>query len=85
MVHKLYGSTPEAQEAAEAEFITMAEAIKAELLTKSHNIADLWATRAMLHRTLVSVGVQIFGQFTGINGKHSISTFTSISYESSTV
>ena len=48
----------------------MHDSIKAELKTRSHNISDLWATPAMLRRTLVACGVQIFGQFTGINGQY---------------
>ncbi|KAI3605907.1 mfs sugar [Moniliophthora roreri] len=66
--YKLYGtSTPEAKEAAEREFNDMYDTIKAEVYVRSRNISDLWATRAMLRRTLVGCGVQIFCQFTGIN------------------
>ena len=46
----------------------MYNTIKAELSVRSRRLSDLWATRAMLRRTLVAVGVQIFTQFTGING-----------------
>jgi len=45
----------------------MYDTIKAELSVRSRRLSDLWATRAMLRRTLVAVGVQIFTQFTGIN------------------
>lgn len=47
----------------------MQAVIKAEASQKSRDISDLWATRAMLKRTLVAVGVQVFGQFSGINGE----------------
>jgi hypothetical protein len=43
-------------------------AIKAEVAVKSNKLSDLWASKAMIHRTLVACGIQIFGQFTGING-----------------
>ena len=70
VVYVLHGtSTPEAKEAADREYAVMHDSIKAELKTRSHNISDLWATPAMLRRTLVACGVQIFGQFTGINGQ----------------
>ena len=42
--------------------------IKAEMATRSRRLSDLWETPAMLKRTLVAVGVQVFGQFSGING-----------------
>ncbi|KAI0750132.1 general substrate transporter [Daedaleopsis nitida] len=67
VVHKLHGTTPEAHAAADAEFAEMQETIKADLVVRSRSIADLWATRGMLRRTLVAVGVQVFGQFSGIN------------------
>jgi len=44
--------------------------IKAEAAVRSRKISDLWASKAMLHRTLVAVGVQVFCQFTGINGMY---------------
>ncbi|KAL5486310.1 hypothetical protein ACEPAI_7356 [Sanghuangporus weigelae] len=40
---------------------------------RSRNIRDSWATPAMLKRTLVGCGVQIFGQFTGVNGMSCVS------------
>ena len=67
VVHKLHGTAPAAREAADAEFAEMQETIKAEILVRSRSLADLWATRGMLRRTLVAVGVQVFGQFSGIN------------------
>lgn len=68
-MYKLHGiNTPEAKAEAELEFLEMQEVIKAEASQRSRNISDLWATRAMLNRTLVAVGVQVFGQFSGING-----------------
>lgn len=45
----------------------MHDSIKAEMLSRSHSIRDLFATPAMMRRTLVACGVQVFGQFTGIN------------------
>ncbi|EMD33912.1 hypothetical protein CERSUDRAFT_117444 [Gelatoporia subvermispora B] len=67
-VHKLHdSSTPGANEAAEIEFREMQATIRAEMSVRSRRLSDLWATRGMLKRTLVSVGVQVFGQFSGIN------------------
>ena len=67
VVYKLHGSSAESREEADAEFAEMQETIKAEMLVRSRSLADLWATRGMLRRTLVAVGVQVFGQFSGIN------------------
>lgn len=70
VIYTLHGiSTPESKEAADQEFALMHDAIKAELQIRSSKLSDLWATPAMVKRTLVACGVQIFGQFTGINGK----------------
>ncbi|KAI0784194.1 general substrate transporter [Abortiporus biennis] len=55
------------QELADQEFNQMQETIKAELNVRSRSLSDLWATPAMVKRTLVAVGVQVFGQFSGIN------------------
>lgn len=72
VVYKLHGTnTPEAKSAADQEFTEMHDQIKADALIRSGSISDLWATPAMLRRTLVAVGVQVFGQFTGINGESS--------------
>lgn len=69
VVYSLHGvSTPEDKAHAEQEFVEMRENIKAETLVRSRSIRDLWATPAMTRRTLVAVGVQVFGQFSGING-----------------
>jgi sugar porter (SP) family MFS transporter len=68
VVQKLHGgSTASDNDNANEEFAVMAESIRAEKAYQSHNVTDLFATRAMAHRTLVACGVQIFGQFTGIN------------------
>ncbi|TFK40034.1 sugar transporter [Crucibulum laeve] len=64
VVYKLHGDDTVG---AEQEFAHMYDTIKAEVSIKSRRLSDLWATRAMLHRTLVAVGVQVFCQFTGIN------------------
>ncbi|GJE99916.1 MFS sugar transporter [Phanerochaete sordida] len=61
------GATPEARADADAEFVEMQGVIHAEASARSRNLSDLWETRAMLKRTLVAVGVQVFGQFSGIN------------------
>ena len=66
-MRKLHGDSPEDQESADREFVEMRETIKAEKLVRSRSLSDLWATRGMLRRTLVAVGVQVFGQFSGIN------------------
>lgn len=57
-----------ASELAEREFAEMRDMIHAEKLVRSRRISDLWSTPAMLKRTLVACGVQMMGQFTGING-----------------
>ncbi|OSC98277.1 general substrate transporter [Trametes coccinea BRFM310] len=67
VVRKLHGSSPEEQAAADIEFEEMRETIAAEKVVRSRSLSDLWATRGMLRRTLVAVGVQVFGQFSGIN------------------
>ena len=69
VVHRLHGGKYEAVKArAEEEFAIMHVAIKAEMMTRSRSIRDLWTTPAMLKRTLIACGVQIFGQCTGVNG-----------------
>ncbi|KAF8910867.1 general substrate transporter [Mucidula mucida] len=68
VVQQLHGAkTPEQLAVADAEFTEMYETIKAEQLMKSKRLSDLWSTPAILRRTLVACGVQIFSQFTGIN------------------
>ena len=72
IVYELHGDdTPEAKSAAEFEYAEMHDQIKADALVRSRKLSDLWATPAMLRRTLVAVGVQAFTQFTGINGESS--------------
>jgi hypothetical protein len=66
VVHKLHGGD---KVSADKEYTEMYDAIKAEVSIRSRRISDLWATRAMTHRTFVAIGVQVFCQFTGINGK----------------
>ena len=67
VMRSLHGHTPEEIEAADVEFAEMRETIKAEMVVRSRSLSDLWATRGMLKRTLVAMGVQAFGQFSGIN------------------
>ena len=70
VVHLLHGAgktDEQAQADADAEFAAMRDTIRAERLVRARSVADLWATRGMLRRTLVAVGVQVFGQFSGIN------------------
>ncbi|KAF8807060.1 hypothetical protein BYT27DRAFT_7242680 [Phlegmacium glaucopus] len=64
VVYKLHGND---RLSADREFKHMYDTIKAELSVRSRRLSDLWATRAMLRRTLVAIGVQAFTQFTGIN------------------
>jgi hypothetical protein len=45
----------------------MRDTIKAELLVRSNNLSDLWATPSMRKRTAVACGIQIMTQLTGIN------------------
>lgn len=71
VVRKLHGTTPEAEQDAAREFAEMQVTIKAERTVLSRSLSDLWATRGSLRRTLVAVGVQVFGQFSGINGASS--------------
>lgn len=52
----------------DGEFEEMQANIKAELQVRSRSVSDLWKTAPMRKRTLVAVGVQVFGQFSGING-----------------
>ncbi|GAW03574.1 general substrate transporter [Lentinula edodes] len=69
VVYLLHGAknSAELEEAAEQEYNEMHDTIKAEILIRSRKISDLWATHAMMKRTLISCAVQIFTQFTGIN------------------
>jgi hypothetical protein len=69
VVYKLHGYD---RSSADKEFTEMHDVIKAELFIRSRKLSDLWATRAMQRRTLVAVGVQVFTQFTGINGTRMI-------------
>ena len=70
VIRQLHGAATEASAAeADAEFEVMAAAIRADVAIRSNNIADLFKSRSMTWRTLVAVGVQVFGQFTGINGE----------------
>ncbi|KAF9485224.1 general substrate transporter [Pholiota conissans] len=64
VVQQLHGGD---QVSAHKEYTQMYDVIKAELSIRSRRLSDLWATRAMTHRTFVAVGVQVFCQFTGIN------------------
>ncbi|KAG6917522.1 hypothetical protein DXG01_002269 [Tephrocybe rancida] len=65
VVYKLHGKGHE--EAAELEYREMHDTIKAEALVRTRKLSSLWSTRPMCRRTFVSVGVQVFCQFTGIN------------------
>ncbi|RDB25726.1 High-affinity glucose transporter [Hypsizygus marmoreus] len=65
VVYQLHGEAN--KETAEEEYRQMHDTIKAEASIRSRRISDLWATRPMLRRTFVAVGVQVFCQFTGIN------------------
>jgi len=67
VVYYLHGDSNEDRAAAEKEYHEMYTTIKAEASTRSRRISDLWASKAMIHRTLVACGVQVFTQFTGIN------------------
>ncbi|KAF8830714.1 hypothetical protein HHX47_DHR2001180 [Lentinula edodes] len=69
VVYLLHGAqnSAELEEAAGQEYNEMHDTIKAEILIRSRKISDLWATHAMMKRTLISCAVQIFTQFTGIN------------------
>ena len=70
VVYLLYGAnTPEKKANADREFDEMRNVIKAEAHQRSRSLSDLWATPAMSKRTAVAVGVQVMGQFTGINGE----------------
>ncbi len=51
----------------------MHDTIKAELHVRTRRLSDLWTTRAMFWRTSIAVGVQVLGQFTGINSQYFIS------------
>jgi len=64
VVYKLHGND---RSSADEEYTQMHDTIKAEISVGRRRLSNLWATQAMLRRTLVAVGVQIFTQFTGIN------------------
>jgi hypothetical protein len=66
VVYYLHGKSDE--HAAEKEYLEMYTTIKAEAAVRSNRLRDLWSSKAMIHRTLVAIGVQVFCQFTGING-----------------
>jgi MFS family permease len=68
IVHKLHGKGAAAEESAEQEYAEMHDTIKAESIVRNRSVTALVATKPMALRTLVACGVQIFGQFTGING-----------------
>jgi len=59
VVHRFHGD--------DGRFEEMQANIKAELQVRSRRLSDLWKTAAMRKRTFVAVGVQVFGQFSGIN------------------
>ncbi|VDB92316.1 unnamed protein product [Peniophora sp. CBMAI 1063] len=68
VIRQLHGAATDITAAeADAEYEVMAAAIRADVATRSNSISDLFKTRSMTWRTLVAVGVQVFGQFTGIN------------------
>jgi hypothetical protein len=67
VVRRLHVASGGSEITAEEEYAIMRDNIRAELLTRSSRISDLWSTRPMLRRLLVACGVQLFGQFTGIN------------------
>lgn len=70
VIRQLHGVATEAAAAeADDEYEVMAAAIQADVSVRSNNVADLFTSRSMTWRTLVAVGVQVFGQFTGINGQ----------------
>ena len=71
-MYGMHDASPDQEhELAEREYAEMHDSIKAELHVRSRSLKDLWATSAMLRRTMVAVGIQTFGQFTGINGMYS--------------
>lgn len=69
VVQRLHGKGVVQQEKAAQEYAEMHDVIKAEALIRTRNISGLFESKPMIKRTLVACGVQIFGQFTGINGK----------------
>lgn len=69
VVLRLHSKSGSDTSAAEKEYAEMHDAIKAEMHVRSRHISDLWRSPAMIRRTFVAMGVQIFGQFTGINGE----------------
>ncbi|KAG6833374.1 hypothetical protein H0H87_007991 [Tephrocybe sp. NHM501043] len=66
VVYQLHGKGHE--EAAELEYQEMHDTIKAEALVRTRKLSALVSTPSMRRRTFVAVGVQVFCQFTGING-----------------
>ncbi|KAG6881748.1 hypothetical protein C0992_000288, partial [Termitomyces sp. T32_za158] len=66
VVYKLHGKGNE--KAAELEYAEMHDTIKAEARIRTHSLRSLVSTVPMTRRLFVAVGVQVFTQFTGING-----------------
>ncbi|KAG5340901.1 hypothetical protein C0989_012653 [Termitomyces sp. Mn162] len=66
VVYKLHGKGNEI--AAELEYQEMHDTIKAEARVKTRSLRTLVSTVPMAKRLFVAVGVQVFTQFTGING-----------------
>ncbi|KAL0567132.1 hypothetical protein V5O48_014862 [Marasmius crinis-equi] len=65
-VHRSHGGpSAEVQERAETQYREMYDTIKAEMPVRSNKISDLWATWAMVKRSFVGCGLQIFCQLTG--------------------
>ncbi|KXN88486.1 High-affinity glucose transporter [Leucoagaricus sp. SymC.cos] len=67
IVYYLHGNSDDNRVAAEKEYQEMYVTIKAEAAVRSRKISDLWASKAMIHRSFVAIAVQVFCQFTGIN------------------
>lgn len=67
VVLQLHSKSGSDTEFAEKEYAQMHDAIRAEMHVRSRNVSDLWSSPAMIRRSLVAIGVQVFGQFTGIN------------------
>ncbi|KAG8817747.1 hypothetical protein FRC17_011118, partial [Serendipita sp. 399] len=66
VVQRLHGNLKN-EEFTKLEFAEMVEQIKYEKANYQTKFSDLWASKAMIRRTLTGMAVQICCQFTGIN------------------
>ncbi|CEL59439.1 High-affinity glucose transporter OS=Kluyveromyces lactis (strain ATCC 8585 / CBS 2359 / DSM 70799 / NBRC 1267 / NRRL Y-1140 / WM37) GN=HGT1 PE=3 SV=1 [Rhizoctonia solani AG-1 IB] len=86
VVQRLHGNEQNA-EFIKLEFAEMLEQIKYEKANMSSKLSDLWATKAMLKRTLTGAAVQVCAQLSGINvsAYFQPSLYRSLGYDGNTI